>query len=170
MAKKETIHFVITGGTIDSHWEVSKDTVVPLEKSAIPPFMSILNLYSPLKYTLVCLKDSRDLTKKDLKNIANTIEKSRHKKIIVTHGTYTMQGTATYLIRHLRRSDQTIIFTGSFIPVSGFAPTDAAFNLGYALAKAQDLPPGIYICMHGRVFKAGFVVKDVKKGVFKTKK
>ncbi len=46
MAKKEKIHFVITGGTIDSYYEGSKDTVEVLEHSVVPNFIESLNYMS----------------------------------------------------------------------------------------------------------------------------
>jgi L-asparaginase len=38
--------------------------------------------------------------------------------------------------------------------------SDAAFNLGMAVATAQTQPPGIYITMNGRVFNAHETLKD----------
>ena len=86
---KETIHFIITGGTIDSYYEGAKDTAVPNEKSIIPQFVKSLKIFNPVEFTEVCMKDSRDIVKSDLKNILGVVEKSPHKKIIITHGTYT---------------------------------------------------------------------------------
>lgn len=107
------------------------------------------------------MKDSRELTTGDIKNICKTIEKSTTKKIIITHGTYTMPDTAKYLKANLKRKDQTIISAGSMIPLTGFAPSDAGFNLGYAIARVQTLKPGIYVCMNGRVFSSNEVVKQL---------
>lgn len=87
-------------------------------------------------------------------------------KIIITHGTYTMPDTARYLKANLKRDDQTIVFTGSMIPLTGFSPSDAPFNLGYSIAKIQDLPAGIYVCMNGRVFSPNEVVKFLYGGRF----
>lgn len=39
-----SIHFIITGGTIDSHYDGIKDTVVPNTQSVIPNFINTLNL------------------------------------------------------------------------------------------------------------------------------
>ena len=50
--------------------------------------------------------------------------------------------------------------------LTGIFPTDAGFNLGYAIAKSQDLNVGIYICMNGRVFKPEEVVKILSAGRF----
>ena len=163
---EETIHFIITGGTIDSFYEGTKDTVIPNEKSIIPRFVKSLKLYDPIEFTEVCMKDSRDLVKTDLKNILNVVEKSPHKKIIITHGTYTMSDTARFLKANLKRKDQTIIITGSMIPLSGFSPSDGPFSIGYSIAKVQDLEPGIYICMNGRVFSSEEVMKVNKEGIF----
>jgi L-asparaginase len=164
--KKETIHFVITGGTIDSYYDGSKDTVIPNKKSVIPNFVKNLKLYSKTIFTEVCMKDSRDLGQSDLKNILNAIEKSSHRKIIVTHGTYTMPDTSRYLKARLKDNKKTIILTGSMIPLMGFSPSDAPFNLGFAIAKLQDLQPGIYVCMNGKVFESSEVTKIISEGRF----
>ena len=77
-----------------------------------------------------------------------------------------MPDTARYLKANSKRKDQTIILTGSLIPISGFSPSDGPFNLGYAIAKLQDLTAGIYICMNGKVFSSEEVFKVIKEGRF----
>ncbi len=163
---EETIHFIITGGTIDSYYEGTKDTTVPNEKSIIPRFVKSLKLYTPIEFTEVCMKDSRDIVNSDLKNILNAIEKSPHKKIIITHGTYTLSDTGRFLKANLKRKDQTIIITGSMIPLVGFSPSDGPFAIGYAIAKVQDLESGVYVCMNGKVFLTEEVMKVNKDGRF----
>ncbi|MCK5332438.1 asparaginase [Candidatus Parcubacteria bacterium] len=163
---EKTIHFVITGGTIDSYYDSSKDTAVPNEKSIIPNFIKSLKLYNPVEFTNICMKDSRDIIESDLKKILITVEKSSNKKIIITHGTYTMPDTARFLKANLKRKDQTIIIMGSMIPLVGFSPSDGPFSIGYSIAKIQDLKPGIYICMNGRVFSPEEVMKVGKEGKF----
>ncbi len=147
-------------------YEGSVDTVVPHKKSVIPEYISSLKLYNITKFTQVCMKDSRQLTRKDRENILKTIKKSPCSKIIVTHGTYTMPDTARFLKANLKRRDQTIILTGSMIPISGFVFSDAPFNLGYALAQLGTLKPGVYVCMNGRSFAAGEVLKSLHEGRF----
>ena len=112
------------------------------------------------------MKDSREIVKTDLKKILDVIEKSPHKKIIITHGTYTMPDTSRFLKANLKRKDQTIIVTGSMIPLLGFSPSDGPFTIGYAIAKVQDLENGIYVCMNGRVFSSEEVMKVNKEGRF----
>ena len=164
--EKSEIHFVITGGTIDSYYDGSKDTVVVNKKSVIPKFIGDLRLYQKSTFTEACMKDSRDLTRDDLKNILQVVEKSSGEKIIITHGTYTMSDTARYLEANLENNNRTIIITGSFIPLNGFSFSDGPFQLGYSLAKLQDLDKGIYICMNGQVLSANEAMKVSKEGVF----
>jgi len=45
--------------------------------------------------------------------------------------------------------------------------TDAVFNVGFAIASAQLLPPGTYLAMNGQVFDPAKVVKDRSASVFK---
>jgi L-asparaginase len=162
----KTIHFIITGGTIDSYYEGTKDTAIPNEKSIIPRFVKSLKLFDPVKFTEICMKDSRDIVKSDLKNVLNAVEKSSYKRIIITHGTYTMPDTGRFLEANLKRKDQIIIITGSMIPLQGFSPSDGPFAIGYSIAKIQDLKPGIYICMNGKVFSPKEVMKVNKEGRF----
>jgi L-asparaginase len=166
MSKKEAIHFIITGGTIDSFYEGTKDTVIPLPHSSVPAFLKNLKLYDDVEFTEICMKDSRALNQKDVQRIARAIQKSPHKKIIITHGTYTMPDTARFLKANLKRNDQAIILTGSMIPLMGFAPSDAPFNLGYSVAKIEELSPGIYVAMNGRIFAPEEVAKLLNEGRF----
>ena len=163
---KGNIHFIITGGTIDSFYDGTKDTAVPSKDSAIPQFVKGLKLYQKSFFTQVCMKDSRAITKADLNKILKTIDKSPHKKFIVTHGTYTMSDSARYIESKLNGKDKTIIFTGSIIPLVGFSPSDAPFNLGFSIAKLEELNPGIYVCMNARVFTPEEVAKNISEGKF----
>jgi L-asparaginase len=160
------IHFIMTGGTIDSFYDGPKDTVVPLNVSVIPGYMEGLNLHEKLVFTQVCMKDSRDLTQEDLRRILGAVQESRYREIVITHGTYTMADTARYLQENLQRDDQVIVFVGSLRPLKDQAYSDAAFNLGYAIARVQELDPGIYVCMNGRTFSPAEVMKIIYKGQF----
>jgi len=161
-----TIHFVITGGTIDSFYDGSKDTAVPNKESVIPSFIESLKLYHGAEFTTVCMKDSRDLKREDLENVLKIIEESPHNKILVTHGTYTMPDTARFLKVNLKRDDQTIVFTASAIPITGFSPSDGPFNLGYAISKLEDLEHGIYVAINGKVFSPEEVMKVMSEARF----
>ncbi|HZX19770.1 MAG TPA: asparaginase domain-containing protein [archaeon] len=163
--EKETIHFILTGGTIDSYYDAPNDTVKPFKKSVLPDYLKGLKLNTKLVFTEVCMKDSRQINSEDRKNIAEIIEKSPEKRFIITHGTYTMPDTARHLEANLKRKDATVIFTGSMAPID-FPKTDSTFNLGYSLAEIQNLNHGIYICMNGKIFSPKETIKLVAEGIF----
>ncbi len=158
--------FILMGGTIDSHWEGKLDTAVVNEHSKVPDYFRDLILYAHVEFKEICMKDSRQLTPGDLETLLATVESAPNKKIIITHGTYTMPDSAKYLQAQLKRKDQTIVFTGSMVPLTGFQSSDAPFNLGYAVAKVDELPPGVYLCMNGRVFNPDEVAKSLSEGKF----
>lgn len=162
----DSIHFIITGGTIDSYYDPIKATALPNTHSSLPNFIPLLKLYETSRFTEVLMKDSRDITSGDRKKILRAVAQSRSKRIIITHGSYTVATTAKYLKKNLGKNAKVIIFVCAMIPLSGISPTDAGFNLGYAVAKSQDLPAGVYVCMNGRVFAAEEVVKILSKGRF----
>ena len=166
MTKNEKLHFIITGGTLDSYYDGTKDTAVTNEHSIVPKFVKILKLYEECEFTEVCMKDSRELTETDRKNILKAVKKSNSKRIIITHGTYTLPDTGRYLEANLKNHGKVIIFVCSMIPLEGFTPTDAGFNIGYAVAKSQELPEGIYVCMNGRLFTPSEIVKILSEGRF----
>lgn len=77
-----------------------------------------------------------------------------------------MQDTAKYLAFNLQNKDKTIVLTGSMVPLVGFSPSDAPFNLGYAVAEIRKLPAGVYVCMNGRTFNHDEVIKNLRQGKF----
>ena len=166
MKTKDSIHFIMTGGTIDSCYDGTKDTVIPGERSIIPRYIEMLRLYVGSEFTEVCMKDSRALSRDDREKVLEVVESSPCKNVIITHGTYTMPDTARFLKSNLKRNDQTIIFTGSLVPLEGFSPSDGGFSLGYAVAQVDILPAGIYVCMNGRSFDPDEVVKLLSEGRF----
>ncbi len=162
-----SIHVIITGGTIDSYYEGTKDSVVPNKESVIPGFMNGLKSFDTnFEFTVVCMKDSRDIVESDRKEILRVIEESKQDKILITHGTYTMPDTARYLKANLKNTNKTIVLTASMIPIQGFSPSDGPYNLGYSVAKLQDLEKGIYVCINSHVFDPEEVVKDLSEGRF----
>ncbi len=165
MNSKEVL-FITTGGTIDSYYEGTKDTVVPNENSVIPETIKSFKLNIPTSFVQICMKDSRSLNEKDRNDILEAVENASQKKVIITHGTYTMPDTARFLKANLKRNDQAIILTGSMIPIQGFSPSDGTFNLGFALAKIEEMESGIYVSMNGHLFVPEEVVKIIEEGRF----
>jgi len=148
---ESSLHFIITGGTIDSHYDPDKCTVIPGRDSVIPEYLkNVVGLSSSkITFTEICMKDSRDLTQKDIGKIKTIIETSSSNRFLITHGTYTLSSTAKFLEMNLDRKDVTVVLTGAMIPLTGFCPSDAGFNLGFALANVFGLPPGVFVCIFG---------------------
>lgn len=166
MNNDNLVEVIITGGTIDSKWNGSKDTVEVRQESSLPEYFKGLKLYNEINFNTVCMKDSREVNDEDRNKIIKIIEESPAKKIIITHGTYTMPDTAKYLNSNMQIKDKTIILFGSFTPLQGFDMSDGGFNLGYAFSQALVLEPGIYVCMNGRTFNPEEVTKDTVQGKF----
>lgn len=160
------LHFIMTGGTIDSFYDPVKETTVPNEHSYIPKFVPFLQLYEEAQFTEVFMKDSKSITESDRQKVLEAIEQNTAARTIVTHGSYTVADTAKYIQENLKNKGRVIVFVCALIPIEGFAPTDAGFNLGYAVAMSQELEEGVYVCMNGRVFDPGEVVKILETGRF----
>ena len=152
-----------TGGTID---KVYFDALSEFQvgDSGIGNMLNEANISYGYVITPLIKKDSLELTDEDRALIHKSIADSSADKVLVTHGTDTMAKTA----RHVSDiAGKTIVFTGSMLPASHRA-TDAVFNVGFAIAAAQLLPPGTYLAMNGQVFDPDTVVKDREAGLFKT--
>ena len=112
LKKDSTIHFIITGGTIDSYDKDVQYPLIPLEKSIIPVYIKSLKLNNKIKFTVVCLKDSRDILKTDLKKLLSNIKKNTSKQIIITCGTFAIPDIARFLDLNLKKNNRNIILTG----------------------------------------------------------
>jgi len=155
------IHMILTGGTISKTYNPATEKPEMDEAPIVRDYITeIIRPHRNITSERVCLKDSMDLTDDDRKNITAAISNASVKHILVIHGTSTMEVTAEYLKEQLGPIDKTIVITGAMIPLKEFAMSDAGFNLGYALAQAQALEPGIYVCMNAHTFKAGSVTKN----------
>ncbi|MCR4305938.1 MAG: asparaginase [Candidatus Daviesbacteria bacterium] len=164
--KKDLIHFITMGGTIDASWNGLEDAIVVSSESNIPAYFARFPLLDEVMFTQVCAKDSRAVTEEDLKKLLKTIEESQAKRIVITHGTFTMPDTARFLRKKLIRKDQTIVLTGATTPIKGFEMTDAPLNLGYAISQVQYLKPNVYISMKGKTFTSEKLDEDLKAGKF----
>ncbi len=163
MVDKSTVHFIMTGGTIDFHYERRFDTVVPNKVSAIPEFIKSLDFVNA-DFTELFIKDSRALTDTDFKKILKTVEKSPYSKMIITTGSFKIDKLAKYLEDNIKRNTKTIILTGSTTPIAGFTPSEGLFNLGHALANVQNLTHGIYISFNGELFSKADIDRLVREG------
>jgi L-asparaginase len=93
-------------------------------------------------------KDSLEISDGEREMIAARVRGEACKRILITHGTDTMVNTALALTDI---PGKVIVLTGAMQPAA-FKRSDAAFNLGFALAALQTLPEGVYIAINGRIF------------------
>ena len=153
------IDVVITWWTIDSYFDSSTDSVKTLKQSCLPHYIDGLKTSNTYTYFDVCMKDSRELTLEDLKQILAHIEESEKEHFIVTHGTYTMPDTARYLSSNLKDSNKKVVIIGSMIPLTWFSPSDAWFNLWFAIWSLAHIKPWVYVWMNWELFWAMEVSK-----------
>ena len=107
-------------------------------------------------------KDSLDITPAERQALCERISNDAHLNIVITHGTDTMIETARML------GDvpgKVIVLTGAMQPAN-FITSDAEFNIGFAVAAVQSLPPGTYIAMNGRIFDPLQVRKNREHACF----
>lgn len=159
--QKIEISIIAVGGTIDKVYFDAKS-----EYEVGPPNIERVlgELSLAIDYTVTSLmrKDSLDMTDEDRRRIAAAVESDPCARILITHGTDTMVETADAL-RHI--PGKAVVLTGALEPAL-FKTSDAVFNIGCALGAVQALPPGVYIAMNGRVFRAGRVRKNLQENRF----
>ncbi|SHK55235.1 asparaginase domain-containing protein [Rhodothermus profundi] len=144
-----------TGGTIDKVYFDAKSTY----EVGDPQIVDILreaNVTINWELETLFRKDSLELTEADRAVIAEKVQQASCPRILITHGTDTMIETAKAL---QGIPGKTIVLVGSLSPAR-FKSSDAAFNIGFALAAVQTLPPGVYIAMNGRIFHPDRVRKN----------
>ena len=156
------ITILTTGGTIEGLDYVG-DKGIKKTNVSISDFLKSANVNFEYTIQSVFKKDSRDITIKDLNLLENRIKESNANKILITHGTFTMEDTAKYLGK--LNLGKTIVLVGSFI-LGSSEKTDAPFNLGYAISSIQFLKPDVYIAMNGKIFIWNNVSKNLETNKF----
>lgn len=161
-----------TGGTFNKIYNEVKGTLtVPKNNHAIKDMLKrfLKKNNDKIEVKGIIFKDSLDFTNKDRELILNTIKNSSIKKIIIIHGTDTIDLSANFLqIQNLKGKQ--IVFTGAMKPYS-IDPVEATANFasayGYINALHSD---GIYISMNGHIEKPYNIHKDKKHGIFECRK
>jgi len=163
----DKILIVNTGGTFNKIYNPIKGTLdIDREANSIK---SILSAIKVEKYKLINIigKDSLDITKQDRMQLLDTIVQYNYKKIIIIHGTDTIDKTAKFLDKYIKNKQ--IILTGAMVPFS-IDPIEATSNFSLALGYIQsNKKNGIYIAMHSFVKLYKDIYKNRKLGVFKLK-
>lgn len=157
-----TIKLFVTGGTFDKEYNEIEGKLY-FKDTHISEMLALGRCKIEIDIKTLMLKDSLDLTESDRDVIISQCRKASADKIVITHGTDTMELTARALGKAMLR--KTIVLTGAMIPYK-FGSSDGLFNLGSALAFAETLPAGVFIAMNGRYFHWNNVRKNKKTGEF----
>ena len=148
-----------TGGTIDKVYFDAKSAYEVGEPLAAE-ILRTAGVTLDVHVEALMAKDSLEMEDADRERVADRVAAAEARRIIVTHGTDTMAQTARVVADRLGPApDRTVVFVGSLTPAR-FRTTDAEFNIGFAVAAAQTLPPGAYVAMNGRVFAPHDVRKN----------
>jgi L-asparaginase len=155
------IKIYAVGGTIDkvyfdrkSEFEVGEPKAGEILKEA--------NVNFKYEISSILHKDSLDMTDEDRQLVFDAVKSDEHRYIVLTHGTDTMIQTAKKL---KTIPDKVLVLTGAMEPAR-FKSSDAAFNIGSAVAAVQTLQSGVYIAINGRIFDPHKVRKNLERNWF----
>lgn len=158
------LHILTTGGTIDKvYFDARSEYAVG--DPQISEILKGVGVTFDWSVDTLLRKDSLELGDDDRQAIARAVLESPGRHILVTHGTDTMAATARAVQQAGDLGEKRVVFVGSLAPAL-FKGTDAEFNIGFAVAAVQILPPGVYVAMNGRVFPAGEVRKNREANCF----
>jgi len=168
VSNKKKILILNTGGTFNKIYrEIDGDLIVSQNNDFINDILS----YSKIKNCIVeglLYKDSLEINKKDREILRDYILHSPYKKILLIHGTDTMDKTAKYLSKYIKT--KIVILTGSMIPYS-INTVEATANFTLALGSLLEKKKNnIYIAMHGNVKRYKNIKKNRELGIFECQK
>lgn len=158
------ITIINTGGTFNKRYNPLKGQLeVPSDNIALDKIISTChNVEFEIKN--IVSKDSLDMDDNDRQVITDAVNESKNEKIIIIHGTDTVDLTSKFLREQV--SDKKIVFTGAMIPMS-IDEVEATKNFAQALGfLSANIENGIYLSMHGVVVDASKLVKDKSVGKF----
>ncbi len=161
-----SIQIFVTGGTFDKEYH-ELDGKLYFKDTHLHEMLKLGRSKVAVRINVLMMIDSLQMTDDDRQTILQSCRRSKSNRILITHGTDTMEITARVLGENI--TDKTIILTGAMIPYK-FGSSDGLFNLGSALAFIETLPPGVYIVMNGRYFNWNNVRKNKKTGEFEETK
>lgn len=160
-----SLRILVTGGTFDKEYNMINGSL-HFNETHVPEILELGRCTLNYRIRTLMMVDSLEMTDTDREIIKSNCANCEEEKIVITHGTDTMDITAAYLAK--ANINKTIVITGAMIPHK-FGASDALFNLGSALAFAQSLPAGVYIAMNGKFFTWDNVQKNKKTGLFEEK-
>jgi len=156
------VRIFITGGTFDKEYNEINGQLF-FKDTHLHDLLELGRNKMPVEIRTLMMIDSLEMTTEDRTLIVHQCRHCDEDRIVITHGTDTMEETGRVLAGEI--DNKTIILTGAMIPIK-FGSSDGLFNLGSALAFAQALPAGVYVAMNGRYFNWDNVRKNKLTGIF----
>jgi L-asparaginase len=156
------IRIFVTGGTFDKEYNELTGELF-FKSTHVRDMLERGRCHLPVDIETLMMIDSLQMTEADRRIILERCVEAPHTRIVITHGTDTMENTAAVLGRGI--FGKTIVLTGAMVPYT-FGSSDGMFNLGTALAFVQILPAGVYVAMNGRYFRWDSVRKNRELGIF----
>lgn len=156
------IKILVTGGTFDKEYNELAGKLY-FKETHLPEMLTLGRNRIPVRVQTLMLVDSLEMSEADRQSVVDHCRDAREERIVITHGTDTMELTARAL--GSATTNKTIVLTGAMVPYK-FGSSDGLFNLGSALAFVQTLPRGVYIAMNGRYFAWDNVRKNTAAGEF----
>jgi len=161
----EPIRILVTGGTFDKEYNELTGELYFRETHA-GDMLTLGRCLLEVEIETLMMIDSLQMTDADRLHILDRCSAVPEKRLVITHGTDTMEQTAAVLGPAL--PEKTIVLTGAMVPYT-FGSSDGLFNLGTAMAFVQTLAPGVYVAMNGRCFPWDGVRKNKKAGIFEVR-
>jgi len=158
----DPIRIFVTGGTFDKEYN-ERNGDLYFKDTHLRDVLELGRNRLNVEVRTLMMIDSLEMDDEDRNVILSQCRKCPQDRIVITHGTDTMEVTARLLGEAI--TDKTIVLTGAMIPYA-FGSSDGLFNLGSALAFVQSLEPGVYVAMNGRYFRWDNVRKNRDAGVF----
>ena len=156
-----------TGGTFNKRYNpILGKLEVPSDNIALDKIIkSCFNIEFDIRN--IVSKDSLDFTQEDRETILENIINSENDKIIIIHGTDTVDLTAKFIEDKIE--NKKVVFTGAMVPMS-IDEVEATMNFSQAIGFLNaPIENGIYLSMHGSVIEHSKLKKDRSVGQFLVK-
>jgi len=159
----QKILIVDTGGTFNKIYNpITGELCVDTESKAIRTLAQ--QWRCELEPVSIIGKDSLEMTSQDRLELLATVHQSEYDKILIVHGTDTMDITALYL--NDAELEKRIVLTGAMVPFS-IDPVEATANFASAMgALSVSDEKGVFIAMNGVVDRFDKIIKNRTEGKF----
>jgi L-asparaginase len=156
------IKIFVTGGTFDKEYNELTGELF-FQDTHTRDMLKLGRCLLDVDVETLMMIDSLQMTDSHRQLILRRCLEVEEDRIVITHGTDTMEQTAAVLGDAV--PGKTIVLTGAMVPYK-FGSSDGLFNLGTALAFVQALNPGVYVAMNGECFPWRWVRKNRERGIF----